>query len=384
MFDSLHHLARAGAPPDRAIQSRASALSRGWRRAGLAVLAIGAAGTIPVACATAGSGENPGDGSMASSDDAGVEAGRSLDAADASPSRDVAVPQDSSVAEPDGDAEVAGDANGDDAGDAENEGAAGDGGCPAGKILCGTSCISWTDPSNCGACGVTCGGTCGTTLSADMQQAPANWTFNGVALWDSTGPSARLTTAMTDKVAGSVVYNHSIVTDSFVASFQFRIGENGGGQYDGMGFMLQVNGPTAVGSNGGGLGMSGLDGFGVEFDIYNNGSCGDSNANHVGVDQLTSCGSGLLTSLYASSDLTGTVTLSDAQWHTANVTLDGGSMSVAVDGTSVASSVALPGYVNGTDYYYGFAGAIGGGSGSLGMQSEVKGVTVTFPTPRCL
>jgi hypothetical protein len=91
----------------------------------------------------------------------------------------------------------------------------------------------------------------------------------------------------------------------------------------------------------------------------------------------------LLTSLFASPDLTGTVTLSDGQWHAATVQLSAGTMSVTVDGHAVAG-ILLQGFVPGTRYYYGFAGAIGGGSSSLGMQTEVKGVTVAFPTPRCL
>jgi hypothetical protein len=174
------------------------------------------------------------------------------------------------------------------------------------------------------------------------------------------------------------------LTDSFDASFQFRIGANGGGAWDGMGFMIEVNGPTALGSIGAGLGMEGLDGFGVELDIYNNNKCGDSNGNHVGIDRLSNCASGQPTSLFASPDLTGTVTLDDANWHAAEVQLTAGTMTVRVDAHPVASGVALTGFAAGTSYYYGFAGGVGGSSGSLGMQTEVKGVTVTFPSPRCL
>jgi hypothetical protein len=270
--------------------------------------------------------------------------------------------------------------------DASLADAAADGGCTTGKILCGTTCVDpKLDPTNCGACNAICAsGVCGTTLTADMSGSPPNWTFNGSAAWDPAGPSARLTASMTQTVAGTAIYNHAIVTDAFDLSFQFRIGANGGGRYDGMGFILQVNGPSAVGSGAGGLGMSGLAGYGVEFDVYNNGQCGDSNANHVGIDKLTTCGNGLLTSLFASPDLTGTVDLADANWHTATVHLVGDQISVTVDAHAVATNVTLTGFTTGTSYYYGFAGAIGGGSGSLGMQTEVKAVSLTFPSPRCL
>jgi hypothetical protein len=130
--------------------------------------------------------------------------------------------------------------------------------------------------------------------------------------------------------------------------------------------------------------MEGLDGFGVEFDIYDNGNCGDSNADHVGIDLLSNCGSGMPKSLATSANLSSTVNLDDAAWHAATVSLQGGAMWVTVDSTPVLSDVALTGFASGTSYYYGFAGGIGGGGGSLGAQTEVKDVTVTFPTPRCL
>ena len=109
--------------------------------------------------------------------------------------------------------------------------------------------------------------------------------------------------------------------------------------------------------------MSGLDGYGVELDIYNNSSCGDSNANHVGIDQLTSCGGGQPTSLFESPDLTGTVNLFDANWHAAVVTLSSGWFTVTIDDHSVAEE-ALVGFATGTSYYYGFAGGLAAAMGA--------------------
>jgi hypothetical protein len=349
------------------------------RALGLALLPLVAApavAVLAVACANGGNDDASADASTASS--AGDDTGAAVfEAAAVDVSTETGPPAAGDAGAPETEGSDAPADTRPDPGDADP--------CDGGTIPCDGSCVDpTTDVDNCGGCGSSCSsGVCGTGLSADMTASPAGWDFNGSAVWDPTGPSARLTAAKTYSVAGSVVYEHPIVTDAFEASFQFRIGANGGGQYDGMGFMLQTTGPTAVGSNGGGLGMSGLIGYGVELDVYDNNQCGDSNANHVGIDSLDSCGSGLLTSLFASPDLTGTVTLSDAEWHAAVVELTSGTLSVTVDGHAVAG-ILLQGFTPGTPYYYGFAGAIGGGSSSLGMQTEVKDVSITFPTPRCL
>jgi hypothetical protein len=260
--------------------------------------------------------------------------------------------------------------------------------CQGVEILCNGACVDPTlDPNHCGACGVVCkSGLCGTTVSAPMTSSPADWTFNGSAVWSALGPSAQMTAAGAAGAIGTAIYQHAIVTDAFTVSFQFRIGANGGGRYDGMGFMIESTGPMAIGSGNGGLGMGGLTGYGVEFDVYNNGQCGDVSDDQVGVDSLAFCNSSpqLPTSLFASPDLTSTINLADGQWHQASVTLASGAMSVTVGANNIAKNVALPGFTPGTSYYYGFSGATGGLPGNGGMQTEVKSVTMMFPTPRCL
>jgi hypothetical protein len=215
-----------------------------------------------------------------------------------------------------------------------------------------------------------------------MSSSPAGWNFNGSAAWDPTGPSARMTAANAASATGTVIYGHAIATDEFTASFLFRIGAGGGGRDDGMGFMIESTGPTAIGAGNGSFGMGGLAGYGVEFDVFNNGQCGDTSNDHVGVDSLSQCAA-LPTSLFA-SDLTGVIDIADGRWHAATVILTAGEISVSVDTKPFAQSVALTGFAPGTPFYYGFSGATGGVSPNGGVRTEVRAVTIAFPTPRCL
>jgi hypothetical protein len=264
--------------------------------------------------------------------------------------------------------------------------------CPQGEIDCKGACVDpRTDPLNCNGCGNVCNdGRCGVSISADMQTSPSSaWVFNGTAQYSTSGPSAAMTAPDVLYQAGSVNYRNPIAVDEFTAKFAFRMGYGGGTRNDGMGFMFQKTGPTALSGAGESLGMVGLDGYGVELDIVDNDACGDSSNDHIGVDSLAHCptGSPLPTSLFA-TDLTGIIDLADAQWHQAVILLQGNAMSVQVDGTAFATSVALTGFVPGTPYYFGFTGATGGDASGPdaggGYQTEVKDIFVTFPTPRCL
>jgi hypothetical protein len=261
-----------------------------------------------------------------------------------------------------------------------------------GGFVCNGACVATLmDPNNCGSCGNVCGtGTsCQTSLSADFTTMPPGWVLHGTAGYDSTMGSVYLTDPGGVGDNGTFVYANPIVTDQFTVTFDFRIGYGGGSRADGMGFMFQKTGADAMGGSGGALGMAGLDGYGLELDVYDNSACGDTNGDHIGVDSLMGC-SGLPNTLYESQDLTGTVDVGDANWHTATVTLQGGAMSASIDGAyGLPAPVALTGFVPGTPYFFGFAGATGGfpdGDGGFvgGYRTEVRNVSFVFPTPRCL
>ncbi len=263
--------------------------------------------------------------------------------------------------------------------------------CTDGGIPCNGACVDPTsDPANCNGCGNACAtSTCGTTIAAPMTAMPAGWAFNGTAVFDVSAPSAELTKQGVALQAGTVLYMNPIALDTFDATFGFRIGEGGGGRSDGMGFVLEQNGPSAIGGSGSGLGMAGLTGFGVEFDIFNNGACSDTSADHVGVDELAMCSAqaGMPTSVFE-ADLTSVVDVGDGEWHQAEIKLDAAALSLSIDGTPTFANVQISGISPGATYYVGFSGATGNSlladGGFFGFRQEVRDVTITFPTPRCL
>ena len=143
-----------------------------------------------------------------------------------------------------------------------------------------------------------------------------------------------------------------------------------------MGFMLQTNGRTAVGLDSAGLGMTGLNGFGVEIDEYNNGECLDSNGNHIGIDILGGCMTAFPNTLVVDNSPGFTVT--DGNWHTMIVAVVNGAFGVTADGASLFSAYTPAGWTNGP-YYVGFGASTGGQFN----YHRVRNVSVTFAAPRC-
>jgi hypothetical protein len=172
------------------------------------------------------------------------------------------------------------------------------------------------------------------------------------------------------------------VIDAVTIQFDFSIGTDGAsagsfGLGDGMGMMLETNGKTAVGGGGGLMGISPLNGYGVEISEYDHEACLDNSSNKVGIDSLASCDSDYVPDLLAVSSPGANV--SDGNWHTMAVTIDNGAFAVTVDGQSQSSlSYAPAGWSSGS-YYLGF----GGGTGGAAAYHRVRNVHVTYATPHC-
>jgi hypothetical protein len=276
--------------------------------------------------------------------------------------------------------------------------------CPVLQRSDGSPCVVGNSCTSGDVCtGGMCGGSapcptnnCGASLSAFDGSSTPGWTFNGVAAYDATANTALLVPDGQQFSAGSVFYDDALAADTFTVSFDFRMTTTGGTNTrgDGIAFVMQTGGPTALGLPGGGLGFVGDTGYAAELDIYDNSACGDANDNHAGIDTTQRCGvdepAAIATSanLIDASPTGGVGDLGDAQWRTATVSLANSALSLAITGpgggTAIAvpglQNVALPGLIKCSAYYLGFSA----GGGSLAAREEIRNVKVTFPSARCL
>ncbi len=246
--------------------------------------------------------------------------------------------------------------------------------CP--DSCCGNACVDTkTDANHCGSCSNACGSgtTCGTSFTAFTGAQSANWTANGSAAYDTGSNAARMTDTGSGE-AGTWIYGNAIYVDDVTIQFDFYAG--GGTGADGLAMMLETNGTTALGNVGGGLGVAGLSGFGVEMDDYDNEECTDASANHVAIDSLDACGDGVPTTL-SENDAPG-FTIADGNWHTMIVHVQNGSFTVTGDGNTEFSAYPASGWSNGS-YYLGF----GGGTGGLTNNQMVRNVSVKFTAGHC-
>ncbi len=217
---------------------------------------------------------------------------------------------------------------------------------------------------------------CNVVIEAAMDTMPANWMFNGSAIIDSATSSAMLTDAT--PTGGSILYATRMNLDAFDATFDFNIG--GGDRGDGMGFVLERDGSTALGYGGGGIGIAGLAGFGVELDTHQNTTCsGNPDNNHVGIDNLMTCGTmpqDLVPTTLAVAPVTG-FDLQDGAWHRCEIHFAAGSISVSLDGQRYIDGFAITGWNAGDSYFFGFAAANGG----TVDRHSVKNVKLTVIRP---
>jgi hypothetical protein len=176
----------------------------------------------------------------------------------------------------------------------------------------------------------------------------STWQLNGSAAAD--GAHLRLTDTGQSE-AGSAIYPEPVGTDGLTATYTVRMG--GGTGADGMTFVLlnpSDSSPTSLGSSGGGLGFSGLDGVAVALDTYQNGN--DPSSNFVGIasgvqgDDIAWTETDTLAKPLRGRDVR------------VSLTIAGGKLTVSCGGQTLPA-VDVSG-VLGPTAYVGFTGATGG------------------------
>jgi len=130
---------------------------------------------------------------------------------------------------------------------------------------------------------------CAAVASAQAPAAPRPITLNGsaVLLTGPNGGSGLLLTPARASQAGSAFTSTPVTFNAdytFSVFFQFSMTNPGGiAAADGMTFVLQTEGPNALGTDGGSLGYQGISpSVAVEFDTYLN-SPYDINNNHIAI-----------------------------------------------------------------------------------------------------
>ena len=179
-------------------------------------------------------------------------------------------------------------------------------------------------------------------------------TLNGNAVY--SGTRLRLTDGGTFEGA-SAFYSTPINVQNFTSNFSFQLTNPGG---DGMTFIIQGNGPTALGANGQNLGFGGMgNSVAVKFDLYNNGGEGNDSTG------LYTMGA---TPTIPAIDMTSSgVNLHSGDVFNVRMTYNGSTLTMTItDASNTADTfttswtVNIPGIVGSTTAYVGFTGGTGG------------------------
>jgi len=192
-------------------------------------------------------------------------------------------------------------------------------------------------------------------------------TFNGNA-----EQSGRLlfVTPPAGSQAGSVWYSNQVnVAQGFQTSFGIKLVPGNGCIGDGLAFLIQNSGLSALGLAGGDLGYTGIaNSVAVEFDTYLNSNYYDPNNNHIGIQ---SCGTAANTADHGMCHLgiqpNPGITLSDGNGHLVSVGYFPGSKNTGLLTVSIDHQLVLTAPVdlstllslNGNDAWVGFTAGTG-------------------------
>ncbi|MDX2283207.1 MAG: PKD domain-containing protein [Bacteroidia bacterium] len=215
--------------------------------------------------------------------------------------------------------------------------------------------------------------------------APGLYTTAGSAA--GTGNECYTITPDQANVAGAVWYSSAIsLSQGFDLNFTLNLGGKDADGADGAAFVLQQAGTSAVGANGGGLGVVGVfPSFGVEFDVYdNNNSTGGNSPEDIAADHVAIFANGdLVNPLAPAACMSGGCTnFEDGQDHDVRITWNPASQTfdVYVDNDlriSYTGDVINTIFGGNANVYFGWTGGTGG---LTNLQTFCSG-TLTFTAP---
>lgn len=181
--------------------------------------------------------------------------------------------------------------------------------------------------------------------------------FNGVATLNGT--RLQLTNGGTFQ-AGGGFYSTPVNLQSFTTDFSFQLTNPNA---DGMAFVLQNTGTTALGQSGGGLGYAGIGrSVAVKFDLYNNGSEG-TNSTGLYVN-------GTLPTTPAVT-LGGGVNLHSGDVFNVHITYDGTTLTMTITDASVPADTFT------TSWPINIASTVGANTAFAGFTGGTGGSTAT-------
>lgn len=209
--------------------------------------------------------------------------------------------------------------------------------------------------------GVVCG-----VLPWGSRVAAQTYFLNGTAV--DAGADCYQLTAAVPTSTGAVWYAEQLdLQAAFDVRFALNFGTLDAGGADGIMFVLQQVGTSAIGASGGGLGFLGFGtSFGVEFDTWQNGEYGDPFEDHIGCvsdGSVSHTGPTAYSPTVAMSSVGANV--EDGQEHLGRITWDPESQEIQVYFDCVlrlTAQVDLIGDVFGGNpsVFWGFTGSTGG------------------------
>jgi hypothetical protein len=198
----------------------------------------------------------------------------------------------------------------------------------------------------------------------DTFQSPVNahWAKFGSADLGVAMPGWAVLTTNTGGEVGAIWWNATYTFDHFDAKATFKIDNVSGA--DGITFAwVPGTDVTKAGAGGGGYGFTGIGGYAVAIDTYQNTNeptapflaVVDGNANQLKQAAIPS-------------------TVRDGNGHSLEVVLQSGAVTVSIDGTTYINAFAIPSYTAFTGHW-GFTAATGG----VSEGHYVTGISMRFP-----